>query len=116
MLKTGTLAYLHQFDVFPDYCKSNKLLSLAKDKMSDDPVLLALRFAAYGFEKTLSEPVVRNAFEHAERKSRYVESDALLREYPKTLDAYEEYLSQPANFTDWWDGESIYNRINDLLC
>ena len=115
ILNSGILEKVFRYDRIPETFQIAKLLSLSKENISQDPILLALRLAAHGFEKTLSDPIVKRAFSLSERKSRFVQSEAMLKTYPKTIDEYEAHFSKPATFSEWWDGGSIYKHIKELL-
>lgn len=116
MMNKGALGTFHKYTQPPEELAQYGLLELNKELISDDPILLSIRFAVFGIEKTLSDPVQKNAFIRSERKSRYLQSDALLKIYPSMLETYEAWFSNPTNFSDWWDEGSIYQRVSDILC
>ena len=115
LLRSGALGHLFRSGEIPDHLPSGGITTLDEEVLSDDPSLLAVRFAAYGIEMTLSDPVRKDAFLFSERKSRYLQADNILKEYPATLDRYDKYLSQPDKFTSWWTGGSIYETIGTSL-
>jgi hypothetical protein len=61
------------------------------------PRSLRLGLAVKGMEATLSKPEYTESFKSSERKSRYLQSEALLRQYCRSVDLYNKYLASPGH-------------------
>ena len=115
LLGKGTMLKWFEYGEPPAHLPKGGLLTLDAKAVEGDPGLILIRFAAYAIERTLSDPIRQDAFIHSERKSRYMQGEGLLKEYPKTMDRYDTFLAQPDQFTTWWAGGSVYSAIGDLL-
>ena len=114
LLKLGVLAHYDQFAEFPDQLKRESLLDLTGDQVKNDPALVAIRLAVQAIDATLRQPEYESSFLSSERKSRYVQSEQLLRAYAEKVDQYDAYLTTPGNFTKWWTGGSPIKIVRDL--
>lgn len=75
---------------------------------------LGIRLAVQAIDATLRQPEYQASFLSSERKSRYVQSDQLLRAYAEKVDQYDKYFTEPGNFTKWWSGGSPIKALRDF--
>lgn len=115
ILGKGALKTLHETGQIPPELSNKSVFDLAPDCVSEDPVLLAIRLGVRGISATLSKPEFEDGFRSAERRSRYLQSDQLRREYARSVDRYDRYFSQSGHFEDWWQGGSPYSAIEKML-
>ena len=76
--------------------------------------MIAVRLAVEAIESTLGQPEFESSFQSSERKSRYLQSDQLLRAYVKKFVQYEEWFARKGNFKDWWNGGSPLKALKTL--
>jgi hypothetical protein len=115
LLSNGIIGTFHQFAEFPDDIPKEGVLSLKPDTIDDDPSLIAIRLAVEAIDATLRKPEYLSSFLSSERKSRYVESDQLVKAYIEMVDQYDRYLAGPGAFTDWWQRGSPTRTVRELL-
>jgi hypothetical protein len=114
-LTIGAIGEIQEFAEVPPKLKREGVLNLTEDVISGDPALIAVRLAVQSVDATLRKPEFLSSFRSSERKSRYLQSDQILRAYPEMVDQYDEYLSQSGTFTDWWKGGSPYQAVRSVL-
>jgi hypothetical protein len=113
-LSSGVIDTFNDQAGFPDYLTEESILSIEEQKIKDDPALISVRLAVQGIEATLKQPEILSSFRSSERKSRYLQSDQLLREYVEKVEEYDAYFAS-GNLQKWWKGGSPYQAIARLL-
>ena|GEM_PF-6520168 len=88
---------------------------MGEEVIRTDPALIAIRLGVQAIDSTLKQPEFLPSFKSSERKSRYIESEQLLRAYVEKVDEYDQYLASPENFTKWWKGESPIKAVRKML-
>jgi hypothetical protein len=114
-LELGTIGEFHRFADFPPDLLPESILELQEDLIRKDPALIAIRLAVQAIDSTLRQPEFTSSFLASERKSRYLESEALVRAYAEKVDLYDKYFSSPENFTKWWKSGSPILAMRKLL-
>jgi hypothetical protein len=115
LMQSGAIGHFHEVAEFSENVSKEGVLSLDKDQIKNDPALIAIRMAVEAIDATLRKPEYRSSFLSSERKSRYVESDQLVKAYIEMVDEYDKYLSGPNTFLDWWREGSPTNSIRQLV-
>lgn len=114
-LETGAIGEFHQFAEFPSDFKQESILELREEDIRSDPALIAIRLAVQAIDATLKQPEYLSSLKSSERKSRYLESDQIVKAYAEKIDEYDQYLSSPENFMKWWNGASPILAVRKLL-
>lgn len=114
LLQLGAIGHFNEFAQFPEQLGHEGLLALGPEMISTDPALIAIRLGVQAIEARLSQPEYRASFISSERKSRYVQSDQLLRAYAEMLEQYDQHLAKPGNIVGWWSGGSPIKAISVL--
>jgi hypothetical protein len=114
-LNIGIVGEYHSTGRVPDSLTQGGVLELSSDELQADPALLAIRLAVRGVEATLAKPEYSDSFKSSERKSRYLQSEALLKQYCRSVDGYNKYFDSPGHFEEWWQGGSVYKAIGKTL-
>jgi hypothetical protein len=81
VLNIGAIGEYHRFADFLNNLPKEGILDLGEELIREDPVLIAIRLAVQAIESTLKQPEFLSAFKSSERKSRYVESEQLVKAY-----------------------------------
>lgn len=114
-LKRGSVGILCDQSEVPAALQPEGVSGLTHDDVERDPSLIAIRLAVQAIEATLQRPEILASFRGSERKSRYLESDSVIRAYAEMLVQYDDYLSKPGAFVGWWKGGSPIGQIRALL-
>jgi hypothetical protein len=114
-LETGVIGEFHRFGEFPSELQRESILDLEEEQIRTDPAFIAIRLGVQAIDATLKQPEFISSFKSSERKSRYVQSEQLLRAYAEKVDEYNKYLSGAENFTKWWKGDSPINALRKML-
>jgi hypothetical protein len=102
-LHSGVVKIYNETATVPDQLKEESLLSLGYPDIANDPALIAIRFVAQGIVASLARPEFLESFLASERKSRYVESEQLVRAYVRSVNQYDEYIGG-GGLVEWWRG------------
>lgn len=114
-LRLGGLGVFHETGRLPDEIPQGGILDLTATQLLQDPSLLSIRLAVKGVEATLAKPEYGESFRSSERKSRYLQSETVLKQYRRSVDLYNKYFDTPGNFEDWWQGGSPFDAIRKAL-
>jgi hypothetical protein len=102
-LHTGVVQTYNETAAIPEVLCQEGILSLDYSDIVGDPALIAIRLAVQGIVSGLARPEYKDSFVAAERKSRYVESEQLVRAYLRTINQYDNYIRE-GNLVEWWRG------------
>jgi hypothetical protein len=102
-LRIGSVQHYNEAALVPENFAQEGILSLTYNDIAEDPALIAIRLAVQGIVASLGRPEFLESFMASERKSRYVESDQLVRAYVRSIVQYDQYIGE-GNLVDWWRG------------
>ncbi len=114
-LNIGAIKDCHIYADFQIGLQKESILDLGEDLIRNDPALIAIRLGVQAIEATLKQPEFLSSFKSSERKSRYVQSDQLVKAFSERIDEYDRYLENPEHFTRWWTGGSPIKEIRKML-
>ena len=109
------VGHYHRFGQIPASLQAGGLLELTEEDIAEDPTLLAIRLSARGVQAALAKPEYEESFKSSERKSRYLQTELLLREYARMVDSYNRYFSVPGQFEPWWKDGEPFEAMRGML-